>query len=137
MFSLGIDFHTHPLLVREMISRHPDLIEAARKTFYIGNNFQPLETFHLELDAAGLGKAMRENPAVPSCIVNRLYSYAAGRTPLRDEKKLLAYFEKNFASASYRLPELLREIAVSKALYAIAPQAAPSAALISRKDDKS
>ena len=58
MSELAIDFHTHPLLVREMIARHPDLTEAARKTFYIGNNFQPLETFHLELDAAGLDKAV-------------------------------------------------------------------------------
>jgi uncharacterized protein len=58
MSNLAIDFHTHPLLVREMIARHPELAEAARKTFYIGNNFQPLETFHLELDAAGLDKAV-------------------------------------------------------------------------------
>jgi predicted TIM-barrel fold metal-dependent hydrolase len=54
----GIDFHTHPLLVREMIARHPELARAARETFYIGNNFQPLETFHLELDAAGLEEAV-------------------------------------------------------------------------------
>lgn len=54
----GIDFHTHPLLVREMIARHPELARAARETFYIGNNFQPLETFHLELDAAGLSEAV-------------------------------------------------------------------------------
>ncbi len=58
MSDLAIDFHTHPLLVREMIAHHPELTEAARKTFYIGNNFQPLETFHLELDAAGLDKAV-------------------------------------------------------------------------------
>jgi len=54
----GIDFHTHPLLVREMIARYPDLARAARETFFIGNNFQPLETFFLELDAAGLEKAV-------------------------------------------------------------------------------
>jgi hypothetical protein len=54
----GIDFHTHPLLVREMIARHPELARAARETFYIGNNFQPLETFLLELDAAGLAEAV-------------------------------------------------------------------------------
>ena len=54
----GIDFHTHPLLVREMIARHPDLARAARETFYIGNNFQPLESFLLELDIAGLEKAV-------------------------------------------------------------------------------
>jgi hypothetical protein len=54
----GIDFHTHPLLVREMIARHPELERAARETFYIGNNFQPLESFLLELDLAGLDKAV-------------------------------------------------------------------------------
>jgi predicted TIM-barrel fold metal-dependent hydrolase len=54
----GIDFHTHPLLVREMVERHPELAKAARETYYIGNNFQPLETFHLELDLAGIEKAV-------------------------------------------------------------------------------
>ena len=54
----GIDFHTHPLLVREMIARHPSLERAARETFYIGNNFQPLESFLLELDIADLEKAV-------------------------------------------------------------------------------
>jgi predicted TIM-barrel fold metal-dependent hydrolase len=58
MHPLGIDFHTHPLLVREMIARHPELARAARETFYIGNNFQPLESFLLELDAAGLHEAV-------------------------------------------------------------------------------
>jgi hypothetical protein len=58
MRKLGIDFHTHPLLVREMVERHPELVKAARETFFIGNNFQPLETFHLELDLAGLEKAV-------------------------------------------------------------------------------
>jgi uncharacterized protein len=58
MLVRGIDFHTHPLLVREMIERHPDLEVAARKTFDIGNNFQPLEIFLLELDVAGLEKAV-------------------------------------------------------------------------------
>jgi predicted TIM-barrel fold metal-dependent hydrolase len=55
---LGIDFHTHPLLVREMVERYPALAKAARETFFIGNTFQPLETFHLELDLAGLEKAV-------------------------------------------------------------------------------
>ena len=54
----GYDFHTHPVLVREMVARHPELQAAARETFYIGNTFQPLETFLLELDAAELDKAV-------------------------------------------------------------------------------
>jgi len=53
-----IDFHTHPLLVREMVERHPELVEAAREIFFIGNNFQPLETFLLELDVSGLERAV-------------------------------------------------------------------------------
>jgi uncharacterized protein len=54
----GIDVHTHPVLVREMVQRHPGLARAARETFLIGNTFQPLETFLLELDAAGLDRAV-------------------------------------------------------------------------------
>lgn len=54
----GTDFHTHPMLVREMVARHPELEEAARSVFFIGNTFQPLETLLLELDAAGLDRAV-------------------------------------------------------------------------------
>lgn len=54
----GIDFHTHPVLVREMVRRHPQLDTAARERFYIGNTYQPLETLHLELDASGLSHAV-------------------------------------------------------------------------------
>ena len=53
-----IDFHTHPLLVEEMIARHPELERAAREIFYIGNRFQPLETFFLELEVSGLQRAV-------------------------------------------------------------------------------
>jgi len=53
-----IDFHTHPVLVREMIERHPELERAAREIFFIGNNFQPLETFLLELNVSGLDRAV-------------------------------------------------------------------------------
>jgi len=53
-----IDFHTHPLLVEEMVARHPELERAAREVFHIGNRFQPLETFLLELDVSGLRRAV-------------------------------------------------------------------------------
>ncbi len=54
----GIDFHTHPVLVREMVEKHPDLARAARETYYCGNNFQPLEVMLLEMDIAGIDKAV-------------------------------------------------------------------------------
>ncbi len=54
----GIDFHTHPVLVREMVEKHPGLERAARETYYCGNNFQPLEVMLLEMDIAGIDKAV-------------------------------------------------------------------------------
>ena len=53
-----IDFHTHPLLVQEMIDRYPELAGIARDVFYIRNRAQPLETFLLELDVSGLDRAV-------------------------------------------------------------------------------
>lgn len=54
----GIDFHTHPVLVREMVEKYPDLVRAAREIYYCGNNFQPLEVMLLEMDIAGIDKAV-------------------------------------------------------------------------------
>jgi predicted TIM-barrel fold metal-dependent hydrolase len=53
-----IDFHVHPFLVREMIRKYPELERVARDIFQIGNNFQPLDTLLLELDVAGLERAV-------------------------------------------------------------------------------
>lgn len=54
----GIDFHTHPVLIREMVEKYPDLVRAAREIYYCGNNFQPLEVMLLEMDVAGIDKAI-------------------------------------------------------------------------------
>ena len=53
-----IDFHTHPMLVQEMAERHPELLAVARDVFYIGNRMQPLEVFHLQMDVAGIQRAV-------------------------------------------------------------------------------
>jgi len=53
-----IDFHTHPLLIREMWERYPDLRRIARDIFFIRNRPQPLKTFLLELDVSGLDRAV-------------------------------------------------------------------------------
>jgi uncharacterized protein len=53
-----IDFHTHPVLVRELVEKYPRFERAAREVFYIGNNFQPLETFLLQMDVAGVERAV-------------------------------------------------------------------------------
>jgi uncharacterized protein len=53
-----IDFHTHPVLIKEFVEKYPGYERAARQVFNIGNNFQPLETFFLQMDAAGIERAV-------------------------------------------------------------------------------
>lgn len=50
----GIDFHVHPVLIREMIQRHPELAAACRETYHCGNAFQPLEVMLAEFDLADI-----------------------------------------------------------------------------------
>ena len=71
-------------------------------------------------DAIGLGKALHDNPAIPSCVVQRLYAYATGRTPgAATDKELVKYFGEAFVADGYRIPDLMRRIAVSDAFMAV------------------
>ena len=72
-------------------------------------------------DAAGLGVAMHDDPALVSCLVDSTFRYAAGRNPLPGEKAWVAWLQKSFAADGYRMPDLLRRIALSDAFYAISP----------------
>lgn len=53
-----IDFHTHPVLIQELAKKCPEYERSSREVFQIGNNFQPLETFFLQMDVAGIGHAV-------------------------------------------------------------------------------
>ena len=55
---MKIDFHTHPVLIQELADKYPNYSRMAREVFQIGNNFQPLETFHLQMDVAGVDRAV-------------------------------------------------------------------------------
>ncbi len=79
-------------------------------------------------DAASLGRALHDNPATPSCLVNRLYAYAAGRPAGKGEADWIKYLDTSFAANGYRLPDLMRRIVTSDAFYRIA---APETAAIS------
>ena len=69
-----------------------------------------------EFDGAiGLGEALRENPELPRCLVQRVYSYATGGPPEIEARPALNYFNEEFAAQGYQLRDLLRTIALSKA----------------------
>ncbi|WP_051383348.1 DUF1592 domain-containing protein [Bradyrhizobium sp. WSM3983] len=71
------------------------------------------------VDVAGFGQAVRNNPALVSCLVNRLYSYGVGRPASAGDRPWLDYETKRFGSEGYRLVALLRDIASSEAFYAV------------------
>jgi hypothetical protein len=69
-----------------------------------------------EFDGAlGLGEALRENPELPRCLVQRVYSYGTGGPPPLEAREVMDYFNEEFALNGYRLRELLRMIALSTA----------------------
>lgn len=75
-----------------------------------------------EFDGAiGLGEALRENPELPRCLVQRVYSYGTGGPPALESRAVLDYFNAEFASREYRLRDLLRMIAVSEAFRRVTP----------------
>lgn len=65
-------------------------------------------------DIAGLAERVHDHPALTSCVVQRLYSYAVGAAS-RSDREIIKAFNDTFAEHGYRLPNLLRAIALSKA----------------------
>lgn len=80
-------------------------------------------------DVAGLATAMRNHPKLSNCLVNRLYAYGTGGPlELRYDRDVLAYFTDRFAERGHRLPDLLRDIALSQAFTRVRqPEAANEA----------
>jgi hypothetical protein len=80
-------------------------------------------------DAVGLGQALRNNAALRSCIVNRLYQYSVGREVKREEQPLLASYQATFDKRGYRLDEMLRLMILQKSFFSARPtQVAATAA---------
>lgn len=58
-------------------------------------------------DGIELGEVVRDNPAVSSCIVDRIYAYGLGRTPARGERDWAEHLKQEFAASGYLVTELL------------------------------
>jgi hypothetical protein len=77
-------------------------------------------------DAVQLGQVLHDSPALTSCLVKRAYSYATGGPTSADDNATLGYLDQRFAGAGYRLPDLMRAIALSEAFASVRPEPAPS-----------
>ena len=64
-------------------------------------------------DAAGMGRALRDHPALGPCLVRSLYRYAVGRDTEAGEQALLTFLNDRFARSEYRVRELMREVVLS------------------------
>jgi hypothetical protein len=69
--------------------------------------------------AEGLGQALHDHSETPRCLVERIYRYAVGRDTEMEERPYMDYLTKSFASHGFRVPELMRTIALSENFFAI------------------
>ena len=75
---------------------------------------------------AGLAQALHDNPVLPACLVQRAYAYGTGGAVTATDRPQLQYFNAQFVAEQYRLPDLLRIIALSRAFSHVAGKAAPT-----------
>jgi hypothetical protein len=64
-------------------------------------------------DVAGLAKTLHDNPGLPNCLVNRLYSFGTGAAVPPKNRELLQYFDARFSESGYKVPELMRTLVLS------------------------
>ncbi len=67
----------------------------------------------------GLGQALHDHPETPRCLVEKMYRYAVGRDTEMEERSYMDYLNKAFAAHGFRVPDLMRTIALSENFFAI------------------
>lgn len=66
-------------------------------------------------DLAGLSQAVHDHPQLGACLVKRVYGWATGGPTQPADKPMLDWLGNRFAADGYRLPDLLRTVALSSA----------------------
>jgi hypothetical protein len=80
-------------------------------------------------NAAGLGRALRDNPSLRTCIINRLYAYSIGQSPSTGAGNRLDGYQAALDKSGYRFDQMLRLIVTDPAFFAVQPLVAARAAL--------
>jgi hypothetical protein len=63
--------------------------------------------------AIELGRTVKEDPALPACMVRNLFTYALGRQPENADEPVLQQLTQAFGEQGYRMKELLVQIILS------------------------
>jgi hypothetical protein len=78
-------------------------------------------------DVAGLGQALHDHPALPGCLVRRMYSYGTGGPLSRADNPAVTALSAAFTQSGYKVPDLMRMIATSEAfLEVVEPEPSPA-----------
>jgi hypothetical protein len=77
-------------------------------------------------DAAGLAKALHDNPRTSICLTQRMLSYALGRPLDSKDDDWTKSANDDFAQHGYRAKHLIQSIALSDAFYAVEDRTAPT-----------
>jgi hypothetical protein len=63
--------------------------------------------------AIELGRTLKEDPALPACIVRQVFTYAMGRRPEAADEQALAQLTQSFGAKGYRMKELLVQVVLN------------------------
>ncbi len=70
-------------------------------------------------DLAGLSQNLRDHPQLGACLVKRVYGWATGGPTQPSDKPMLGWLGEQFAADGYRLPDLMRTVALSSAFMTV------------------
>ncbi len=73
----------------------------------------------------GLAQALHDHPETPRCLVEKMYRFAVGRDTVWDERAYMDYLIETFRTNGYRVPALMRTIALSKNFFVISAEGTP------------
>ncbi len=115
-----------------------DPMGLALENFDGGGQFRTMEQ-GVEIDASGtldganftnvtgLSQALHDHKQVPRCLVRRIYSYGTGGPLTNDANPQIEALTKVFETHGYRVPDLMRAIALSDAFVHVTEPETPKA----------
>jgi hypothetical protein len=89
---------------------------------------------HDFVGAKGLGQALHDNPMTSYCVVEKMYRSGVGRNTVDAEQTYVVDLGKTFAANGYRVPDLMRTIAVGRTFYAVSAPAKEDSAVTARAE---
>ena len=68
-----------------------------------------------------LAEALRNHRETPRCLSEKMYRFAVGRDVVWKERQYMDFLIERFIDSGYKVPALMREIALSENFFAISP----------------